>query len=96
MKDYDMVMLACPPARELDRLNLGIVEFTPGPDCQETDCEGCGMKCLIGPKLREKRAKHRQAKVLCYLCAVTAQKTIFAPVVSAGGVGATYKTVQDN
>jgi hypothetical protein len=66
--EFDVVILACPPADQAEQIKVGIIGFEAGPGSEFTPCEKCGMSVVIGRKQREFRRANEHALVLCLSC----------------------------
>lgn len=90
LDDLAFAIIACPPASEALRQNMGITNFTPPPGAIETPCQLCGFDVWLGIKGLACRYEHPdRARVLCYRCAMMVGG-VQAQVKNLGGISATF------
>ncbi len=92
-REYEHIIILCPPAEKSKQLEIGIKNLTPDPESRRDLCEHCLCPVFIGPKQVAARKK-LAATVLCTKCAVDlAKRNKFEmDVQHLGGKGAKYET----
>jgi hypothetical protein len=89
---HPLMITACPPTLKAKQLEIGIIDYEPGPDVVLRTCELCGTSIHIGLFQLVYIAAHPETTALCFACARNA--TVNKPTVRILGAQGGEYTVQ--